>query len=126
MLTDSTLLRALLVLVLATGMQGTLLVEAIFVLRHDHLATHHCENRHRPEMECNGKCFLAKRVAEVHGHHDEATVRVASARPDVWTVLPAIAPVPVTTVDPHVYAHSVDAPSTSHVPDDVFRPPWPT
>lgn len=123
----SSLARTVLVLALAVGMQGTVLVEAIFVLRQNHIAEHHCVNRHQPEMECNGKCFLAKRVADAHGHdHDDAVPRVAAPRPDVWSVLSSVASVPSTPVVVHRYPRRADRPPPSHVHDDIFRPPWET
>jgi hypothetical protein len=42
-----------------------LIVPAIFVdyqLRKAYIARYLCENRHRPELHCDGKCYLAKRL----------------------------------------------------------------
>lgn len=47
-------------LVLST--QGFLVLHGTFLLRQDHLAAHHCVNRHVPGSHCNGKCFLKKQV----------------------------------------------------------------
>lgn len=46
----------------------TLLVPAVFIdfqLRKDFIAQHLCENRMRPELHCNGKCYLAKKLKAV-------------------------------------------------------------
>ncbi len=58
-----------LVLSLALSTQSVLVVQTLFVLRQDYIAEHLCKNRHRPEMRCDGKCFLADRVTETQ-HHD--------------------------------------------------------
>jgi hypothetical protein len=33
-----------------------------FELRQDYIARYLCENRHRPELHCDGQCYLAKRL----------------------------------------------------------------
>ena len=114
-------------LLLLMGLHGTLLVEALYLLRYDHVATHLCENHDRPELNCNGKCFLAKRVAETHDHvapGDE------TARPAPRMLSPhlfLVPPVP-TVVAPEAPSQSV-RPSDMLLPDgpslsDIFRPPW--
>jgi len=38
---------------------------------YDYIATVLCENRDRPYLECNGKCYLEKQLNEVnHTNHD--------------------------------------------------------
>ena len=56
----------LLLMVLSIGLstQGGLVVQALFQLRQDYIATHHCENRAKPEKKCHGKCFLKKHLHE--------------------------------------------------------------
>lgn len=42
-----------------------LIVPAIFLdfeLRKDYIARYLCENRNRPDLHCNGHCYLAKRL----------------------------------------------------------------
>jgi len=35
-----------------------------FEIRRDYIISNLCENRNRPMLNCNGKCYLAKRLAE--------------------------------------------------------------
>lgn len=35
-----------------------------FEIRRDYIVANLCENRNRPQLNCNGKCYLAKRIAE--------------------------------------------------------------
>lgn len=120
--------RVAIVLVLCMGMQGTLLVEALFVLHHGHISEHHCVDRHNPESDCNGKCFLAKRVGEVHDTHgsDDGTARLTMRAPVLdltatWSPAPVLPPAPSSE-------HPYPAFEPAHLPDalldDIFRPPW--
>lgn len=34
-----------------------------FEIRRDYIVANLCENRTRPQLNCNGKCYLAKRMA---------------------------------------------------------------
>lgn len=34
-----------------------------FELRRDYIVKNLCENRNRPQLNCNGKCYLAKKIA---------------------------------------------------------------
>ena len=41
---------------------GYLLIYIDFIANQDYIAKNLCENRNRPEMKCNGKCQLCKRL----------------------------------------------------------------
>lgn len=47
-----------------------------FTLRQDYIATYLCENRDKPSLHCDGKCYLAKKLKAAH----EAQDREASQR----------------------------------------------
>ena len=34
-----------------------------FEIRRDYIVANLCENRNRPQLNCNGKCYLAKKLA---------------------------------------------------------------
>jgi hypothetical protein len=34
-----------------------------FEIRRDYIVANLCENRNRPQLNCDGKCYLAKRIA---------------------------------------------------------------
>ncbi len=36
-----------------------------FEIRRDYIVANLCDNRNRPQLNCNGKCFLAKKLAAV-------------------------------------------------------------
>ncbi len=117
-------LRWLLVLALVAGTQQTLIVEGLFLARQDAISTHFCVNKDRPDLECNGKCFLAKRVSDVHGDHDHTAVQQTHLpalqamilQPLGTTLAPSLPAVP--------FLPSVLSPPSSRVEHDIFRPPW--
>lgn len=40
-----------------------------FELRKEHIIQHLCENRFKPHLHCDGKCFLAKQLHKVAQEH---------------------------------------------------------
>lgn len=63
-------------------MLRTLVVPVILVdfeLRHDYIAQYLCENRLRPELHCDGKCYLAKKLKAAQEHDErEASQRLVT------------------------------------------------
>jgi hypothetical protein len=46
----------------------TLLVPVVYLdfeLRKDYIVQHLCENRFKPELHCDGKCYLAKTLSKI-------------------------------------------------------------
>lgn len=46
---------------------------AYFHLNRDYIAKVLCENRQRPELKCNGKCYLARKLKEQEDNKDKET-----------------------------------------------------
>lgn len=51
--------------VLVAQISAKLGVEVWFYYNQAELAELYCENKNEPEMQCNGKCYLAKKLYEV-------------------------------------------------------------
>ncbi len=54
-------------------MLRTLVVPVILVdfeLRRDYIAQYLCENRSHPELHCDGKCYLAKKLKAAQDHEE--------------------------------------------------------
>jgi hypothetical protein len=57
---------------ISLGLLGLMLIKACvipllyldFEIRRDYIVANLCENRNRPQLNCNGKCYLAKKIAE--------------------------------------------------------------
>jgi len=42
-----------------------------YITNYDYIVEVLCENRDRPELQCDGKCYLAKLLAEEQRDHDQ-------------------------------------------------------
>ena len=57
---------------ISLGLLGLMLLKACVIpllyldyeIRRDYIVANLCENRNRPKLNCNGKCYLAKKIAE--------------------------------------------------------------
>lgn len=38
-----------------------------YLVDYDNISENHCENKDKPELQCNGKCYLNKQIAIVDG-----------------------------------------------------------
>jgi len=41
-----------------------------YAINYDYIVNVLCENKGKPEMQCNGKCYLTKELAEEAGIND--------------------------------------------------------
>ena len=66
-------LAYLLIAALVSGNFSRLFIYAGFELNRNYIAAHLCENRDKPWLHCNGKCFFMKKVkqAEEKEKNDE-------------------------------------------------------
>ncbi len=85
-------LITILLTVLTMHLIGPLLVTGWFYAQQSKLAQEHCENKSRPELNCDGQCFLAKKLEAYYA----ADRTVADPEP-VPTFLPLVfqAPIPI-------------------------------
>ena len=42
-----------------------------YMINYDYIVTRLCENKDKPEMECNGKCYLTKQLAKEAAGEEE-------------------------------------------------------
>ncbi len=101
---------------------GALVIWGAFEVQRDYIAEHLCEN---PDSDCDGMCFLDKRMEAHHGHSEgpEAPAAVLTA-PTLLAVAPPASGVPADRWRP------ASAPTgrrgldpSAGAPGDVFRPP---
>lgn len=115
--------RGVVVLLLFVSMQGSLLTGGLFVLHHGHVAEHLCINRHNPDVECNGFCFLADRLSDVHdAHGSHAALHVPRVTQELASTMPCVPAPSVTHTDQPLLSPYVVS-SGRLFSDDVFRPP---
>ena len=116
--------RLALVLVLLTSLQSYAVIEASFALNRDAIAARYCVNRARPELHCDGRCELARRLdAQNRREQDrEATLLGVALSASMW--LPATADLrPPASRRTAGYARPADERVTPASPAGVFHPP---
>ena len=74
-----------------TSTLGALVIWGAFEVRQEHIAEHLCES---PDSDCDGMCFLDKRMESHHGHGDEHDAPKAVAAPTLQAVAPPASDVP--------------------------------
>lgn len=42
-----------------------------YIINYDYIVTNLCENKNRPELDCDGKCYLSKLLAEENGQKED-------------------------------------------------------
>lgn len=110
------------VLALIVSTQGFLVIQGMFLLRQDYIAEVLCVNKDRPELNCDGTCFLHDRMEHHHEHAPEApppleiAFSVQAMIPEAGLLLEIPSPLPSWTAPPLVDTGVL-------LPDDRFRPP---
>ncbi|QKZ15779.1 hypothetical protein HU175_16280 [Spirosoma sp. KUDC1026] len=99
---------------------------AYYQLNRDYIARVLCENRDRPELHCNGQCFLAKRLKAQQDKQDKETTERVQNTPSIqlyaesvtsFTFAPAVRQLSTTGLFTYLIAR------TSQSLDGLFRPP---
>ena len=42
-----------------------------YIINYDYIVTHLCENRDKPQLQCDGKCYLAQLLAKENGQQED-------------------------------------------------------
>ena len=117
------ILRVLVVASLVLSTQGLLLVQGTFLLRQDFVIANLCVNQDRPELECDGKCFLTKQLKEQREREDDRSVAsleiMLSASSLVLAATGLVAP--PGRVQP--YGHRPSPELASAFTGEIFHPP---
>jgi hypothetical protein len=69
-----------------TQLSGRYFVILDFYLNQDYIARNLCENRDKPQMHCNGKCHLAKKLHEEDRKDQETPERKMENKSDFFNV----------------------------------------
>ncbi len=65
-------MKAYLILFVAfTMLAKPLLPLVTYAMNYDYIVEKLCENKDKPQMHCDGKCYLAKQLAEESDHNDK-------------------------------------------------------
>lgn len=99
-----------------------------YQLRKDYIIATLCENRARPQLHCDGKCYLAKRIAqaarqEQRQAENELMSKILSAHAPAHESITRLQPATFVAI-PQVVAFNFSDPfSGQNLVRDIFRPP---
>lgn len=63
---------------------------AYYQVNKDYIARVLCENRNKPELHCDGKCYLAKKLKAQQDKHDQETARHLRGLPTIHLFCSAV------------------------------------
>lgn len=96
-----------------------------FYANRNAIASEHCINKNRPELKCNGKCFLNKKMREATQHQDEeaplhvkqqlesSPFTITGTQHEVTGISPVVSPLQAGILLNYSYLHSMA----------IFHPP---
>ena len=120
----ATVSRLALTLVLVASVQSYGVIEAQFAMNRTEIAARYCVNKSRPELHCDGKCELARRLeAQTDREREQQTALVGVAlSATMW--LPAAARLEAPPAeDIAAHARPVGTRAARGTPEGVFHPP---
>lgn len=98
-----------------------------FEIRRDYIVKNLCINRNRPQMHCNGKCYLAKKMAALEEQEKRQAERdyISQILDHVLDYQNQVAIPPQISYKVHsLLSFNYVSPPFARVPlDDVFHPP---
>ncbi|WP_317039183.1 hypothetical protein [Siphonobacter aquaeclarae] len=64
---------------------------AYYQLNRDYIAKVLCENRDKPQLHCDGKCYLAKKLKAQQDRQDKETTQLVKSMPTITLFCDALA-----------------------------------
>ncbi len=118
--------RLFVVFAVVVSSQGLLLVQGMFKVNQERIARVLCVNRARPQLHCDGHCFLQKRIQEEQQRRQQQQAEGLEVLLGVTAHVATPPTVPPAPVAPPAAWHAPSARNTGR-PDNasVFRPPRP-
>lgn len=100
-----------------------------FELRRDYISRNLCENRNKPLLNCNGKCYLSKKIAAAQEEEERQAecdfmgklIEVAANLPLFEIIKAPVAPAGSIVLDSDFYYNNIFIGSLQ--PEGIFRPP---
>jgi hypothetical protein len=99
---------------------------AYYHLNRDYIARVLCENRSRPELHCDGQCYLAKKLKSQQDRQDKETTERVYNTPVVQLFCEAETVFsfgPAVTQHKQVSLFTYERTSITRPTDDLLRPP---
>lgn len=74
---------------------STYIIQADFFLNRSYIAKNLCVNREKPRMQCNGKCYLSKKLKEQENQDQQVPV----SKNEQFNIQPFFVPAPFLLVN---------------------------
>ncbi|NIG55748.1 hypothetical protein [Chitinophaga sp. Cy-1792] len=105
-------------------LSGRYVVLLDYYLNQDYIAGNLCENRNKPQLHCNGKCHLAKKMHEEDRKDQENPERKLENKLEYCTALHSdILLAPAFNIQHDIPYHPQSIGYPIDQPSAVFRPP---
>ncbi|MHA7130176.1 hypothetical protein [Algoriphagus namhaensis] len=113
----------LILLLLLNGM-GYTLIQVHFLLDREQITALYCINKDQPELQCDGKCELGKRLAESKSHQENGVEISLEELSLTYTALQITYPISSSHPQiPAVQASPYHPAPTQEILSDFFHPP---
>lgn len=93
-----------------------------YMANKEYIAKNLCENRSKPQLKCNGKCYLAKQLKKADKKENNAPLNAKEKSEIVPGVLNKIQLSPIQTAINIPFLPYLQAYSNCN-PGDIFHPP---
>jgi len=94
---------------------------------YDYIVQHECVNRDNPDVDCNGACYLEKKIQNMHDNHDhEAPQNQERERPNIIPIVAvpfAKSPALSNPLRSDINTHNLTTHHDSPFLNALFRPP---
>jgi len=119
------IITVFLMLIWLCQLSGRYIVMLDFYVNQDYIAKNLCVNRNKPEMHCNGKCHLTKKMNEEDRKDQENPDRKMDSRNEIFYASLSyhdfLKPVFTNITNSYLHPYSIGTPIDQ--PSAVFRPP---
>ena len=102
---------------------STYIIQADFFLNRSYIAKNLCVNREKPRMQCNGKCYLSKKLKEQENQDQQVPV----SKNEQFNIQPFFVPAPFllmnTSITIKVKFFIKNDQAIASFPEAIFHPP---
>lgn len=81
-------MKAYIILFVAFTMLAKPLLPLVnYAMNYDYIVAQFCENKDRPQMHCDGKCYLAKELAKESDHNDNNPLGQNTSKTEIGQIV---------------------------------------
>jgi hypothetical protein len=101
-------------------------IQLWYRINREEIAKEHCVNKSRPELKCDGKCYLVKQLAKVEGNpvKEKAPKQSLKVKACDWVAQPfACVRAMIVPEETEVPFHDISFGGTRNFHEEIFHPP---